>query len=73
MEENAGIPQNCLFARNKDLKKKKNAVSYLYDIETPVKIKIMLYEQKAYDKIGHFFQPNELDVLTLQYCLWMFI
>lgn len=48
-------------------------MSYLYDIESPVKIKITLYEQKAYDKIGHFFQPNELDVLTLQYCLWMFI
>lgn len=53
----------------KEKKKKEYAMSYLYDIETPVKIKITLYEQKAYDKIGHFFQPNELDVLTLQYCL----
>lgn len=45
-------------------------VDYLCDIETPVKIKITLYEQKVYSKLGHFFQPK-LDVLTLLYCMSM--
>lgn len=73
MVEISKILQNSLFSwssyENKSVEAAECVIGYLYDIETPEKIKITPYEQKAYDKVGRFFQPNELDVLTSQYCV----